>query len=194
VASSALDPESDPGGNPVGQLAAMDVSSALALIDEYEGRPPRVTGVEAKLDLQRGEASAVLRDFAAPRRVRPGQRVPLRVRLLRRGGGMLTRTYTVRIPRDAKPGRRSLVLIGPDRGAGTESGGSLLDVLLGDLLGTTGSRHAPATPQELAGEILALQTFDGVTLRMGDALAPAFRDRDLVVSGRVKTRVRVARR
>ena len=64
----------------------------------------------------------------APRRVRPGQRVRLRVKMQKVRGGTFTRRYRVRIPGGLKAGRRTLKLVGFEQSSPDDA---LLELLLG---------------------------------------------------------------
>jgi hypothetical protein len=139
--------------------------------------------------MQRGERVADLRSVRAPRTVRPGQRIRVRVGLVKLRGARITRTYTIRIPRGVSPGRKRLVL----RSAGDTSG-SEEDLFGGMLLGGSGGSDGPSSLSELIDAIRGMGRFDGVVGRIGDERFDAFVDDDLLVSGRASTRVRVRRR
>jgi hypothetical protein len=188
VTSSSGGAQDFGGGNAVAVNAALDALDALGLIDTYQGRPPHLTDVKASLELERGERIADLRSIRAPRTVRPGQRVRLRVGMVKLRGPRITRTYTVRIPRGVGPGRKRLVL----RGAG-DSGGSAED-LFGSMLDGGGGSNGPSSLSELIDSIRSIDRFDGVAGRIGDERFDAFVDDDLLVSGRAATTVRVRRR
>jgi hypothetical protein len=189
VSSSTADAQDFVGGNGVAVNAALDALDALSLVDGYQGRPPHVTKVSARIDLRRGERVADLRSVRAPRSARPGQQVRVRVRLRRLRGPIITRTYKLRIPRGARPGRRTLML----RGAGEASGSA--DDFFGDILIDGGSSDSgPGSLNELVDAIRALARFDGVNGRLAGERFQAFRDRDLVLTGRATTKLRIRRR
>ena len=98
LSSAILAPDAGPLGNQVAFSAAIDSLDAISLIEAYEGRTPHVTNVSANINMRRGEQLAFLRSVKAPKRVRAGQRVRLRVKMQRVRGGNLTRSYRVRIP------------------------------------------------------------------------------------------------
>ena len=186
LSSSLFDPLSGPLGNPIAFSAAMDSLFAFSLIDTYEGRPPHVASVKADVDIQRGERLAFLRRVKAPRRVKPGRRVKLKVTMQRVRGGTFTRRYRVRIPRGLKPGRKVLRLDGFREGAPDED---LLAILFGS--GAPAEARGPTNLTELIAAISALGRWDGVELRLGRAEKRAFRENDLVITGRAKTVVKV---
>jgi hypothetical protein len=188
LSSSLFDPYSGALGNPIAFNAAMDAQTAFTLIDMYEGRPPHVSNVTAHTGIRRGERLAFLRGVKAPRRVTPGRKATLRVRLQRLRGGTFTRRYRVRIPNGVKPGRRSLKLNG-FRGESPDE--DLLAILFG-IEDEDEDEPRPATLGHLIAAISALGRWDGVELRLGGAEKRAFRDKDLVIAGRADTVVRVA--
>jgi hypothetical protein len=190
LSSTILAPDAGPLGNAVAFSAALDTLDAISLIEAYEGRTPHVAKVSANVDMRRGEQLAFLRKVKAPERVRPGQRVRLRVTVQRVRDGNLTRTYRVRIPRGIKPGRRTLKLLGFEQSSPDEA---LLELLLGDD-GGGGPSHGPARLSDLIDGIESLGRWDGVRLAIRGHRKRAFKDDDLVITGRAQTRVRVLKR
>jgi hypothetical protein len=186
VASQVRDPDAGPLGNEVAFDAAIDVLDAVTLIETYTGPPPHVRGLEATVDLHRGERLAYLRRVKAPKRVRPGSRVKVRVTLQRIRGKRFTRTERIRIPSGVKPGKRALTLRGK-RGGTLDDG--LLEIILGGDFGGPGSD--PVTVDGLISAIRALERWDGVQVRLAGERRRGFRDDSLVLAGRAKTMVRV---
>jgi hypothetical protein len=188
---SASGGQSDDGGasNAVLSGAANDLGSALSMIDAFTGKPPRVTGVSVLLKVHRGADQAFIRDISLPRRVRPGQRVRVKVALQRVRGEKLNRTYTMQIPRDARRGTQRLRLAGQDADQGESA---FTTILLGeDDKKNEGGDPGPATLDELAEQVKATARFDGVGLRLGRARGDAFRDDDFRISGQAEARVKV---
>jgi hypothetical protein len=190
LSSTILAPDAGALGNAVAFSAALDTLDAITLIEAYEGKTPHVTKVSANVDTRRGEQLAFLRKIKAPKRVRPGQHVRLRVTMQRVRDGNLTRTYRVRIPGGLKPGRRTLKLIGFQQSSPDEA---LLELLLGDESGEE-PEDGPARLSDLIDEIESLGRWDGVRMRMKGDTRRAFKDDDLVITGRAQTRVRVVKR
>lgn len=190
VSSSTADAQDFSGGNAVAINAALDALDAFGLVDAYQGRPPHITKVSARIDLRRGERVGDLRSVNAPRTVRRGQRVRLRVAVRKLRGPRVTHTYKVRIPRGIRPGRHRLTL----RSAGGSSGGA--DELFSDILISDGSESdsGPGSLRELVDQIRGLGREDGVEMRIGGRTVPAFEDPDLLITGRASTTVRVRRR
>jgi hypothetical protein len=190
LSSAILAPDAGPLGNAVAFSAALDTLDAISLIEAYEGRTPHVTKVGADIDMRRGEQLAFLRRIKAPKRVRPGQRVRIRVTMQRVRDGNLTRTYRVRVPGGIKPGRRTLKLIGFQQSSPDEA---LLELLLGEESGDE-PQNGPARLSDLIDGIEALGRWDGVRMRMKGREKRAFQDDDLVITGRAQTRVRVVKK
>jgi hypothetical protein len=191
LSSAIMDPEAGILGNAVAFSAAIDALDALTLIETYEGRTPHVARLDAHVDVQRGERLAFLRRVKAPKRVRPGRTMRLRVTVQRVRGGRITRTYPVRIPRGIRPGRLALRLSGFQESSPDEE---LLEILLGEDLGEEEGANGPASLDDLTSSIRGLGRWDGVQLRIGGTRRRAFRDDNLVITGRAETRVRVVKR
>jgi len=189
LSSSIFDPSLGPLGNPIAFSASLDASTAFSLIELYEGRPPHVSKVHAEIESRRGERVAFLRRVRAPRRVKPGRMARLRVTMQRLRGGNFTKRYRVRIPRGIKPGRRTMTLRGFQQDSFDDD---LLAILFGFEFEEEGQPTGPARLGTLIDSISALGRWDGVELRIGGRERRAFRDRDLVVTGRVSTKVRIA--
>jgi hypothetical protein len=185
--------QSDDGGasNAVLSSAANDLGGALTTIDNYTGKPPSVTGVSVLLKVHRGTDQAFMRSISLPKRVRRGQRVRVKVALQRLRGEKLTRTYTLRIPRDSRPGTRRLRLIGQDV---DQSQDAFATIILGDnQQQAEGGDPGAETLDELADQVRATARFDGVSVRIGGARAEAFRDDAFRISGQADATVRVTR-
>jgi hypothetical protein len=178
-------------GNPIAFSAAIDTSTAISLIEGYKGRTPHVTRLSANVDVRRGERLAFLRHVKVPRRVKPGQRVRMTVTMQRLRGGNLKKHYRVRIPGGLKPGVRTLKLNGFKEQSFDED---LLSILLGISPEDGPVPDAPARLSDLIDAIEALGRWDGVELRVAGAEKRAFRDEDLVITGRARTKVRIVRR
>jgi hypothetical protein len=179
-------------GNAVLGGAAQDVATALGFLDAYTGPPPHVTGVAVRLTLHRGARQAFLGRVHAPRRVRAGERVRLRVRLHLLRGPTVTRTYALRIPRDLRPGRRVLRLVGQD--ADTGDGSYLYDLLdEGDGVDATAGHRGAMDLAAVARQVARISRYDGVTLEAGGVRRRGFRDPRLRLSGTAQVALRVVR-
>ncbi len=192
VSSGIFDPFAGALGNPIAFNAAMDASTAFSLIELFTGPTPHVSNVHSEVEIRRGERVAFLRRVRAPRQVRSGQRITLRVTMQRLRGGTFTRRYRVNLPGGLKPGRRTLRLSGGEQDLEEED-------LLAELFGLEseeddGEAQGPARLNDLIESISSLGRWDGVELRMGGTTKRAFRDEDMLVVGRAGTSVRVRRR
>jgi hypothetical protein len=190
LSSTILAPDAGPLGNAVAFSAALDTLDAISLIEAYEGKTPHVAKVSADVDMRRGEQLAFLRKVKAPKRVRPGQTVRLKVTMQRVRDGNLTRHYRVKIPGGLKPGKRTLKLVGFEQSSPDDA---LLELLLGGDEGG-GSSNGPAELTDLIDEIESLGRWDGVRMKIKGHDKRAFKDDDLVITGRAQTRVRVVKR
>ncbi len=100
--------------------ALFDLTEASALVDAYDFSPLTLQDVAVQTRLTRGVKDDVLLRASAPRRVRPGQRIPVRLVLRRRGsGGNRRLSFRMRLPRSLRPGRRAMVLDGTGGGGGS---------------------------------------------------------------------------
>jgi hypothetical protein len=176
--------------NTVAARASQDVFDALAQIDDYQGTPPRIREVAVRMNLRRGEQRAFLRSVKLPRRVRPGQRVHARVTLRRVRGGIVKRSFRMRIPRGLRGGVRTLRFGGADVDIADDG---LLGAIIIDGLDDGAGDPGPRNLRALARRIRSLRRYDGVHVRARGDVTRAFRDRDMRISGRASTRVRVVR-
>jgi hypothetical protein len=188
-----------------GAPLVVDFGDAVGLIDAYDVAPLHVTSVEANLKLRRGLRQALLVSAGAPRRVRQGSTVRLRVTLRRVRGAVVHRTIAVRVPRHQRAGSYDLTLTGTPSDTVDAGQTGDVDVDLSDVLDVSGDTASdpPTSLAELAERIAAIHRYDGVTASFrrpgtdgGDDGPPereTYRDPDLRISGSVSARVRVVR-
>jgi hypothetical protein len=191
VSSGIFDPFLGPLGNPIASAAATDASAAFSLIEFYEGKTPHVANVHAEVETRRGERVAFLRRVEAPRRVKSGQAITLKVTMQRLRGDNFTKRYRVNLPGGLKPGRRTLRLRGFEQEFSEEDILALLFGLEDEDGG--GGANGPARLNDLIASISALGQWDGVQLRMGGKTKRAFKDDDMLIVGSAETSVRVRR-
>ena len=185
--------QGDDGGTSNAVLSGIvnDLGGALATIDAYTGKPPRVTGVNVLVRVHRGADQAFIRSVRLPARARRGQQVRARVSLQLVRGGRLTRTYAVRIPNDARPGTRRARFVGQDADQGEDG---FTTIILGEEdEDDEGGDPGPATLTELAEQVRGTQRYDGVSVRIGNARGNAFRDDVYRISGQGETSIRIVR-
>jgi hypothetical protein len=172
-----------------------DAQTALGLVDSYEFGPLTVTGVTARMAISRGVREAFLLRGRAPRRVRPGQVIRVRLVLRRRRGGRTTLTARLRVPRDLRPGRRVLRITGRDpRQIDVALEDELVLFLVGEEEG--GGRRSARSIRELAARIRALRKPNGLraSFRRGDEARIFYRSADRLLRGSVRIPLRVVRR
>ena len=174
------------GGGEDGPGQAEDYALAASLLDSYRGRRLRVTDVRVKLDLRRGVHEAELVSAEAPRRVRPGARVPVTLTVQRPQGRRERVRLTLRVPRSLKAGKRSLVVRGAPSG---DVSADLADLLFEETPGA-----GPTTPEEAAARVEAIGREDGLRASFGRGARPVYRDPDLLITGRARVALWVARR
>jgi hypothetical protein len=143
-----------------------DAAIAASYVEEYDREPLDVERVRASFRLQSGLRFARIRSASAPRRVRPGQRI--RVRLIVQPPRQRRRrvSFAMRVPRSVRPGVRTLRLTGTSADPGEGSLGGILGFALGartsnheSLLGGSG---APKTVRGLAQAVASIHRFDGI--------------------------------
>lgn len=161
-----------------------DLSAASRLLDGFKFGPLDIRRMSVRTAMRAGVREAFILGAKAPRRVSPGERIRVRLLLQRSRAGRFTASFPYRVPRGAKPGRRSLTV----RGTGPGAGGGLADVfeiLLGG--GSGGSRdRPPRSIGELAARIAALGKAEGVRA----TLAPKGKGRVVLRPKRLRIRGR----
>jgi hypothetical protein len=190
VSGAIFDPFLGPLGNPIAFNAAMDASGAFSLIEAFQGPTPHVAKVHSEIELRRGERVAFLRKVRAPKRVRPGQRVTLKVTMQRLRGTNFTKRYRVTIPGGIKGGKRTLRLSGFESEMEDED---ILAILFGLDVDGEEPVDGPARLNDLIETISSLGRWDGVHMRVAGKSKRGFKDDDIVIVGTAETRVRVKR-
>jgi hypothetical protein len=192
VSAAPADPDFSGTSSVVAARASADVFDALAMVEDYKGRPPHVTEVAARIDVGRGQHLAFLRHVGMPRRVRPGQRIRVRAVMRQVRGGRIVRSYRMTVPRGLHPGRRRLSFVGTDADSADDS--LLGAIVISDEQEDGAGEFGPASLGELADSIRSLERYDGVRVRGGGVRERAFRDPGLRIAGRAHATVRVVRR
>jgi hypothetical protein len=173
--------------------AMVHIGRASDMVDHFDFAPLNIRSVSVSLEARRGVVDEVLVAARATRRARPGTRVPVRVRLQRRGGGRRTITARVPVPRGLPPGRRTVVLAG---NGFSGDPGFIIELLAAELgLGpATVAQSEPRTVRRLARRVRALKRPLGIEARYGRRnRRVVFRSDDVRFDGRVKVRLRVSR-
>ncbi len=192
-------PDALGAGNVIAGAAGSDLLEALTLIDGYKASPIHVTGIDASIDIQRGQRQAFLRRVALPRRARAGRRVRATLTLRHVRGRLEQRRVTLRLPSHLRPGKRRIVFTGTDVDSGEGDLFGLIDFEFD--FGGTGGELGPPNRRALAAAINGLARYDGVSARRPsddpedfDPGEPSYRDPDLRISGRARTTIRITRR
>ncbi len=135
-----------------------DLSSAFGLIDDYKFGPLGIRDISVRLRLRPRVREAFIVGADAPRRVRRGQRIRVRMTLQHSRAGRTKVSFPYRVPRDTKKGLQLLTV----RGGGQGGGIAALEEFFIELF-TGGSSSGPTRSiSDLAQRIAALGTPDGV--------------------------------
>ena len=196
------------GRGSAGAPLVADFTEGLEILDAFKFGPIHVSGVSVTVELRRGLRQAYLLGVSAPRFLRRGSRVRLRLKLRRAFGARFTRTITVRVPRTIPSGPRTLMLTGTpaDAGGDGEDLGAVFTIAFDDGGESIGARNLT----QLAKRFSKVHRYDGVSLSFpppgssgidsdealppgpeGAALKPreTYRDKELRISGRARFRV-----
>ncbi len=174
-----------------------DTSSALGLIDSFKFGRLTPTDVSIRMAVKRDVKEAFILAARAPRRVRPGQRIRIRLVLQRRRGPRTVLSFPYRVPRSLGPGLKVLTLRGVVPASLREASEEGLELILEGFEAPGGGDGAgPRSIRELASKISALGAPDGVraTFRSRGRGPIVLRNRDLLIRGKTQVAVRVARR
>jgi hypothetical protein len=175
--------------------ALLDLTAASELVDSYDLSPLHIERVQVSVRARLGVESDVLVSGRGPRRVRSGERIRVRLALQRRHGGRRSLSVPVRLPRDLRPGARTLIISG--------NGGlpSLEDELILELFnvffdefgGGGGGGPEPHSVRQLAAQVRGLRRPLGITARFkGHEPQLVHRSDEVSFEGRVSLRLRVA--
>jgi hypothetical protein len=205
--------DSAPAGDVVGGGAALagaisqDLGSAVSLVQGASFARLHITRMRVELSIARGLHVATMRSVSMRRRVRPGQRVLIRLRARRYRGRLETFVFRLRIPHRLRPGRRILVLAGP-----ASDSADLEEVLAGVLGGGSGEMAPPdvsapggqpASRAQVTKAIRDLSRYDGVSaifpslapkVAGGRKGRPVWRDQVDRITGALKVKLRVLKR
>jgi hypothetical protein len=174
--------------------ALRDLTEAGGQIDFFDLSPLDVESADVRMRAGPGVTEDVLVAADAPRRVRPGQRIRIRLELQRRLGDRRRLSVPLRVPASLGPGVRTLVLAG---NGDSSSEAEIVVELVGALFaisGEGGGRREPRSVRELAENIRGLHRELGIEARFR-RLPPRLVVRSDQVSygGKVRLRLRVVR-
>lgn len=173
-----------------------DLTRALGRIDQFKFGRITPTDVSVRMRIGRRVSEAFLLGARAPRRVRPGQRIRVRLLLQRRRGGRFRLSVPVRVPRTLPPGRRSLTLRGVVPTSLEEAFEDGIEQLLEDLadgVGSSDNAPGPRSVDALAESIRALGAPQGLRASFvsGERGPVVLRRDGLLLRGKVRLPVRV---
>jgi hypothetical protein len=157
-----------PGAAGLNELAIStmgDVGTAFSYLEQEQFATLHVTKVLATVNARRGLEEASILSAKAPRRVKAGQRVSVRVTLRLYRGPLKHVTFQLGIPRHA----RGIVVarVMGDQAAGFGLGG--IEGLLGGLIGgpSFGPQAGPRSAQALRQAIAGIAQYPGITYTIG---------------------------
>ena len=187
-----------------------DAASAATLVERFERRQLHVDRVRATLEVREGLRFARLRGASGPRRIRPGERIPIRIRYQRPREKVASSTFSIHVPKGLEPGRRTLRISGSGPDPGDASLGAIFSAGLSpeDAFFFGDGPQSPPTVRKLAQAIASIHRYDGIraTFRRprkrdqafdlfgiggGFGGRPVFRHDELRIGGTAKMMVRV---
>lgn len=176
-------------------LSSADATSALGLLDAETFARLHVTHVTANLSAERGLREATILSGHAPQKVKAGHLVMVRLTVRRYRGGVQAIACRIRIPRGAH-GRLVARIESPAAGGGAGAlAGALASALFGGSASSAGGAPSPP-PRSIPALRRAFANnghYDGLLVTFGNRPAThAFRDAQLLLSGRVKLVFRVS--
>lgn len=176
-------------GNIVALRAGSDIAELLALVDSYKPAGLHVTEIAARINVRRGQRQAFMRKLTVPRRVRPGQRIPVSLSIQRVRGQKETLKFKVKLPASLRSGPTRIVLKGSDADTGDEDLFGALTITLGEP-DVEEDTVGPRTVTALVKEMRKLERYDGLRL----SGKHAYKDPNLRIGGSVSAFTNVARR
>jgi hypothetical protein len=162
-----------------------DLSSAFSMIDGYKFGPLGIRSATVRLRVRPTVREAFIVSARAPRRVRRGERVRVRMTLQHSRAGRQSVAFPYRVPRGAKRGAGALTIRGQSAGGGL---GGLEDLFV-ELLGGGGGGGGPTrSVAELAAKVAALGSPDGVraTLARKGKGPVVYRNDRLLIRGKTQ--------
>jgi len=136
-----------------------DLSSAFSLLDNYKFGPLGIRGISVRMRIRPTVREAFIVGAQAPRRVKRGQRVRVRLQLQRSRAGRTRVSFPYRIPRDTEKGLQILTIRGPGGGGGLDA---LEDFFIMLFTGGGGGDGPTRSVADLAKSFAALGRPDGV--------------------------------
>jgi hypothetical protein len=187
-------------GNGIAAAASNDLLEALSLVDTFKAGVAHVTGVEADLEIARGQRQAYLRRVVLPRRGGAGRKVRATLVLQHVRGRVERRKVQLRLPSDLRPGMRRVAFTGAD--VDVPGGDLFVELIELDFdFGASGGELGPRSVRRLLERINNLARYDGISARRPsndpedfDPGEPSYRDPNLRISGDAVATIRITRR
>jgi hypothetical protein len=172
-----------------------DLRRAGELVDGFDLAPLHIDGAELRLRAHRGVTEDVLIDADAPRRVRPGERIRVRLVVQRRRGGRRRITGSLRVPRSLGPGKHTITLAGQGQGVSpVEELRGEFETIVIEILSGEDEEREPRSPRELAGALRRIQRPLGIEARLKRRrLGLVVSSREVSYEGSVRLTLRVLR-
>jgi hypothetical protein len=176
-----------------------DMSQAFALVDAFKFGPLTPIEASVRMTMRRGVREGFILTARAPRRVRAGRRIRVRMLVQLRRGPRLRMAFRMRVPRSLRAGRRVLSLRGVVPESLREGSEDGLEQVLEDTGGGEGGggsdEAGPQSLEELAAQLGGLGRPDGLRATFsrrarGRVVLPANR---ILLRGRLSVPVRVTR-
>jgi hypothetical protein len=185
VTEEPIDPQDPP---PIAMSMGDDLSAALDLIGHARYRALHLTRIDVSATVERGVRLATILDAKlAHRKVVPGRRVGVRLRLRLLRGPLRTLRCTLRVPRGIRPGPRTLRIVGtPVDGFG----GGFFE-FIEELFG--GGGGGVQSTEELLVRFALMSHWDGVTAQIGGRRVRLCRSPQVRIDGRALLEVKVKR-
>jgi hypothetical protein len=174
-----------------------DLSQAASLVDEFDLPAPALERMDVRMRVLPELRRDVLVRASATRRVRPGQRITVKLRVQRRNGGAHTLPLRVPVPRSLAPGRRTLILSGTETGRVGGFPEEVLEILTIELgFGGEEDLEEPRTLRQLVRRVRGFRRAVGIEARFGRRGPRSLvkRSDDVAYEGAVKVPLRVVRR
>jgi SpoIVB peptidase S55 len=176
--------------------AMADLREAGDLVDSFDLAPLHIEGAELRVHARPGVTEDVLVDADAPRRVRPGQRVPLRLAVQRRRGGRRAISGSLRVPGSLRPGRHTILLAGQgQRFSSEEALMGEFEAIVIEIVDEGDGEPEARSPRELAHALRRIHRPLGIEARLKRRrLGLVVRSSDVSYAGSVPLTLRVLRR
>ena len=184
-----------PSSFAIGGPLVEDLTSAADLLDSFRFGALHPTAVDIGVRIRNGARQAYVVGARAVGMVRRGRKMALRLRLRHVGSRRRsTRTVRIRVPGDARLGRRTLVINGRPGDAGGDpfEEDSFSVVFEDESEDTDGG--GPQSPEEVGLAFEELARRDDLRVRFPGGSSSSYRDPKLRISGSATVRVRIRRR